>query len=114
MSFFMAHQPYTRGGSGAKTVDVPPDGFCTAGSARRVLHGGFCTAGSAQSALFIALADIPVDHSIANWKIGPHAAGHFAGTRIGAPLSFTKTTRNLAGAVLLAFRLTMCTSSGPS
>ena len=43
-----------------------------------------------------------------------HAAGHFAETLIGAPLSFTKITRNLAGAVWLAFRLTMCSSSGPS
>ena len=42
------------------------------------------------------------------------ATGHFAGTRIGAPLSLTKNTRNLAGAVWLAFRLTTCTSSGPS
>src|SRR5436305_555172 len=32
--------------------------------------------------------------------------GHFAGTRIGAPLSFTKNTRNFAGLVSLAFRPT--------
>ena len=43
-----------------------------------------------------------------------NAAGHFAGTRIGAPLSLTKNTKNLAGAVWLAFRLTACTSSGAS
>ena len=39
---------------------------------------------------------------------------HFVGTRIGAPLCFTKNTTNFAGAVWLAFRATMCTSSGPS
>ena len=39
---------------------------------------------------------------------------HLTGVRIGAPLSFTRNTTNFAGAVWLAFRLTMCTSSGPS
>ena len=33
----------------------------------------------------------------------PH---HFAGIRIGAPLSFTKNTKNFADSVLLAFRPT--------
>ena len=36
------------------------------------------------------------------------------GLRIGAPFSFTRNTKNLAGPVSLAFRLTMSTSSGPS
>ena len=45
---------------------------------------------------------------------GENTAGHSTGVRIGAPLSFTRNTRNLAGAFWLAFRPTMCTSSGPS
>ena len=39
---------------------------------------------------------------------------HFAGTVIGAPFCFTKNTRSFAGAVLLALRETLCTSSGDS
>src|SRR5262249_6755743 len=39
---------------------------------------------------------------------------HSTGVRIGAPLSFTRNTRNLAGAVSLAVRPTMWMSSGPS
>src|SRR5262249_46018260 len=39
---------------------------------------------------------------------------HWTGVRIGAPLSFTRKTTKRAGAVRLAFRLTRCTSSGPS
>jgi hypothetical protein len=41
-------------------------------------------------------------------------SSYFAGTRTGAPLSFTKNTRNFAGSVVLALRPTVCTSSGPS
>jgi hypothetical protein len=41
-------------------------------------------------------------------------ADHFAGTVIGAPFCFTKNTTNLAGLVALAFRETVCTSSGDS
>src|SRR5215467_8318493 len=36
------------------------------------------------------------------------------GVRIGAPLAFSSTTTNLAGAVVLALRPTTCTSVGPS
>jgi hypothetical protein len=39
---------------------------------------------------------------------------HFTGTSVGAPLSLTKRTKNFAGLVVLAFRPTTCTSSGPS
>ena len=39
---------------------------------------------------------------------------HFTGTSTGAPLSFTRNTTNFAGWVVLAFRLTTCTSSGLS
>jgi hypothetical protein len=39
---------------------------------------------------------------------------HFTGTSVGAPLSLTKMTKNFAGLVVLAFRPTTCTSSGPS
>ena len=39
-----------------------------------------------------------------------HYRRHFIGTRIGVPLSLTRTTRNFAGFVLLAFRPTTCTS----
>jgi len=39
---------------------------------------------------------------------------HFTGTSTGAALSFTRNTTNFAGWVLLAFRPTTCTSSGPS
>ena len=39
---------------------------------------------------------------------------HCAGTSAGAPLSLIKSTRNFAGRVLLAFRSTTWTSSGPS
>jgi hypothetical protein len=39
---------------------------------------------------------------------------HFTGTSTGADLSFTRNTTNFAGWVLLAFRPTTCTSSGPS
>jgi hypothetical protein len=42
------------------------------------------------------------------------ARDHFTGTRMGAPLAFTRMTTNLAGAVLLALRPTTWTSSGPS
>ena len=45
---------------------------------------------------------------------GGHPTDHFAGTVIGAPFCFTKNTRNLAGFVVLAFRETVCTSSGDS
>jgi non-heme chloroperoxidase len=39
---------------------------------------------------------------------------HLAGITTGAPLSFTKNTKNFAGLVWLAFRPTTWTSSGPS
>jgi hypothetical protein len=39
---------------------------------------------------------------------------HWAGTTAGAPCFFTSTTTNRAGLVVLAFRPTTCTSSGPS
>jgi transposase len=39
---------------------------------------------------------------------------YFTGTSVGAPLSLTKMTKNFAGLVVLAFRPTTCTSSGPS
>src|SRR5262249_33395577 len=50
----------------------------------------------------------------AGTRIVPVRARHLTGVRIGAPLSFTRNTSNLAGAVWLAFRPTTCTSSGPS
>jgi hypothetical protein len=43
-----------------------------------------------------------------------NSGSHFTGTSGGAPLSLTKSTRNFAGFVLLAFRPTTWTSSGPS
>jgi hypothetical protein len=39
---------------------------------------------------------------------------HCTGTSTGAPLSLTKMTNIFAGLVVLAFRPTTCTSSGPS
>ena len=42
------------------------------------------------------------------------ARSHSAGTRTGAPLVFSSTTTNRAGAVSLALRPTACTSLGPS
>lgn len=35
-----------------------------------------------------------------------HSVRHFTGTSVGVPLSLTKTTKNFAGLVLLAFRPT--------
>jgi hypothetical protein len=46
--------------------------------------------------------------------LGGRSGGHLTGTSTGAPLSFTRSTRNFAGLVLLAFRPTTWTSSGPS
>src|SRR5689334_8137722 len=43
-----------------------------------------------------------------------HSRFYLAGTSTGALLSFTKKTTNFAGWVLLAFRPTTWTSSGPS
>ena len=43
-----------------------------------------------------------------------HSPSHCTGTSIGAPLSLTKMTTIFAGLVVLAFRPTVCTSSGPS
>jgi len=39
---------------------------------------------------------------------------HFTGTRAGAPLALIRTTRNLAGFVVLTFRPTTWMSMGPS
>jgi hypothetical protein len=52
--------------------------------------------------------------SLASDSVACRTAGHFMGTRIGALLSLTKNTTNLAVAVWLAFRATVCTSPGSS
>ena len=46
--------------------------------------------------------------------LGGRSGGHLTGTNTGAPLSFTRSTSNFAGLVLLAFRPTTWISSGPS
>ena len=56
----------------------------------------------------------PMPLGFAGSAPGGHPTDHFAGTVIGAPFCFTKNTRNLAGFVVLAFRETVCTSSGDS
>src|SRR6185503_1864389 len=62
----------------------------------------------------IAPMTVPQPLCFAGSAPSGHPADHFAGTVIGAPFCFTKNTRNLAGFVVLAFRETVCTSSGDS
>jgi len=62
---------------------------------------------------FVGHHDAACSGSVAGGAHGaePHSC---TGVRMGAPLAFSSTTTNLAGAVVLALRPTTCTSVGPS
>src|SRR5262249_60936827 len=84
------------------------------GAAGGTPHGQF---GAALGAETTVGPVVVVTGRTAHWASSPPRAqsdSHLTGTSAGAPLALIKTTRNLAGLVLLAFRSTTWMSSGPS